>query len=441
FIEKILRATEVKCIYILIRPKKEQSVEDRIDAMFKNPLFAELNRKKPSAKKRIVPILGDCLLANLGISPADRQTLIDGTQIVIHSAATVRFNEPLYNALAINVRATMDLIKLAKNMSKLESFVHVSSAFANCTVFHVDEVYYTSELKITAENMCKVAELLGPDKTNSMTSEWCGKSPNTYTFTKALAEEAVLSQAKQLPICIFRPGIVIPTHSEPLTGWVDNLYGPMSILFGVAHGILRVLYVHLDANANFVPVDMCANLMLASAWNTAKPVNKLLIQPPPIYNLVPDERNMLKWDTYRRTLEEHAPSMPLTKMVWFPFAIIVSSKLLYNILILIYHIIPGYIFDFILLLMGKKRRMVSTYRKIHKQTAVLDYFVENKFTFTMENTIKLWHSLSSIDQSLFNFNMVAINWHEYFYNSLLGLRCFLGQEQPETIPKGKQLWN
>ncbi|XP_017464167.1 PREDICTED: fatty acyl-CoA reductase 2-like, partial [Rhagoletis zephyria] len=164
FIEKILRATEVKCIYILIRPKKEQSVEDRIDAMFKNPLFAELNRKKPSAKKRIVPILGDCLLANLGISPADRQTLIDGTQIVIHSAATVRFNEPLYNALAINVRATMDLITLAKNMSKLESFVHVSSAFANCTVFHVDEVYYTSELKITAENMCKVAELLGPDK-------------------------------------------------------------------------------------------------------------------------------------------------------------------------------------------------------------------------------------------------------------------------------------
>ncbi|CAD6995095.1 unnamed protein product [Ceratitis capitata] len=442
FIEKILRATDVKRIYILIRPKKELTVEDRIEAMFKNPLFADLNQMKPTARQRVIPILGDCQLANMGISPEDRQTLIDEVQIVMHSAATVRFNEPLYNALAINVRATMDLMKLAKKMYKLQAFVHVSSAFANCTVFHMDEVYYTNELNITAENMCKIAELLGPEKTNRMTNEWCGKSPNTYTFTKALAEEAVLSQGKDLPICVFRPGIVIPTAKEPLVGWVDNLYGPMSILYGVAHGILRVLYVHLDTNANFVPVDMCANLMLVSAWNTAKTGGQVApLEKPPIYNFVPDERNMLKWDTYRRTLEEHAPKMPLTKMIWYPFAIIVNSKLLYNILILFYHIIPGYIFDFLLLLMGKKRRMVKTYRKIHKQTAVLDYFVEHKFTFTMENTLKLWHSLSGADQSLFNFNMLAINWPEYFYNSLLGLRCYMGREQPETIPKAKQLWS
>ncbi|XP_053945507.1 fatty acyl-CoA reductase wat-like [Anastrepha ludens] len=441
YIEKILRATEVKCVYILIRPKKDQTVEDRIDAMFSNPLFTELNRRKPSARTRIIPIIGDCILPNLGISPTDRQTLIDKVEIVIHSAATVRFNEPLFTALAINVRATMDLLQLAKKISKLQAFVHVSSAFANCTLFRLEEVYYTSELSITAENMCKLAELLGPEKTNRMTAEWCGKSPNTYTFTKALAEEAVLSLGKELPICIFRPGIVIPTNTEPLAGWVDNLYGPMSVLFGVARGILRVLYVHLDANANFVPVDMCANLMLATAWNTSKAANQEPFKPPPIYNFVPDERNMLKWDTYRRTLEEHAPNMPLTQMIWYPFAIVVKSKLLYNILILFYHIIPGYIIDFLLLLMGRKRRMVKLYRKIHKQTGVLDYFVEHKFTFTMENTTKLWHSLSSLDQKLFNFDMSSINWFEYFYNSLLGLRRYIGQEQPDTIPKAKKLFH
>lgn len=38
FIEKILRATDVKCIYILMRPKKGQTVEERIEAMFKNPV-------------------------------------------------------------------------------------------------------------------------------------------------------------------------------------------------------------------------------------------------------------------------------------------------------------------------------------------------------------------------------------------------------------------
>ncbi|XP_067618348.1 fatty acyl-CoA reductase wat-like [Eurosta solidaginis] len=440
FIEKTLRATEAKRIYILIRPKKGQTVEERIDVMFKDPLFTELNRIKPTARTRLAPILGDCLLPNLGISSTDRQTLIDEVQIVMHGAATVRFNEPLHHALAINVRATMDLIQLAKKMVKLQAFVHVSSAFANCTVFHNDEIYYTNELNMTAESMCKVADLLGPDKTNRMTNEWCGKSPNTYTFTKALAEEAVLNQGQGLPICIFRPGIVIPTYREPVVGWVDNLYGPMSILYGVAHGVLRVLYIHLDANANFVPVDMCANLMLVSAAQTAKTVKQSPTEPPTIYNFVPDERNMLKWDTYRRTLEEFAPKMPLTNMIWYPFAIVVKSKRLYNILILLYHIIPGYIFDFLLLLMGKKRRMIKMYDKIHKQTAVLDYFVENKFTFTMNNTLKLFHSLSSIDQSLFNFDMLAINWYEYFYNSLLGVRRFMGNEEPDTIPKARQLW-
>lgn len=170
-------------------------------------MFAELNKLKPTARNRLVPIPGDCQFSNLGISPPDRQTLLDEVEIVMHSAATVRFNEPLYNALAINVHATMDLMQLAKKMRKLQAFVHVSSAFANCTVFHVDEVYYKNELNITAGNMCKIADLLGPEKTNRMTSEWLDKSPNTYTFTKALAEEAVLSVGKELPVCIFRPGI------------------------------------------------------------------------------------------------------------------------------------------------------------------------------------------------------------------------------------------
>lgn len=74
---------------------------------------------------------------------------------------------------------------------------------------------------------------------------------------------------------VFQHYAVIPTYKEPLVGWVDNLYGPMSILYGVAHGVIRVLYIHLDTNANLAPVDMCANMMLVAAWNTAKHVNQM----------------------------------------------------------------------------------------------------------------------------------------------------------------------
>ncbi len=38
---------------------------------------------------------GDLLLPSLGISKEDRQRMIDNVSIVFHSAATVRFDEPL----------------------------------------------------------------------------------------------------------------------------------------------------------------------------------------------------------------------------------------------------------------------------------------------------------------------------------------------------------
>ena len=40
--------------------------------------------------------------------------------------------------------------------------------------------------------------------------------PNTYTFTKALGENLLLNEAKDLPVAIFRPSIVGAAYEEPL---------------------------------------------------------------------------------------------------------------------------------------------------------------------------------------------------------------------------------
>lgn len=37
----------------------------------------------------------------------------------------------------------------------------------------------------------------------SMLGDW----PNTYTFTKALAEQVIQKEARGLPIAVFRPGV------------------------------------------------------------------------------------------------------------------------------------------------------------------------------------------------------------------------------------------
>jgi hypothetical protein len=56
-----------------------------------------------------------------------------------------------------------------------------------------------------------------------------GAWPNTYTLTKALAEDLVRNECKNLPVGVFRPAIVTSTAQEPIKGWIDNLYGPTGV--------------------------------------------------------------------------------------------------------------------------------------------------------------------------------------------------------------------
>ena len=65
-------------------------------------------------------ISGDCSLPDLGISPADRATLIREVSIVFHVAATVRFDEKLKLAVAINVQSPRDILNLCKEMPQLK---------------------------------------------------------------------------------------------------------------------------------------------------------------------------------------------------------------------------------------------------------------------------------------------------------------------------------
>jgi len=133
--------------------------------------------------------------------------LVDEVQIVLHGAATVRFDEPLTVALDINTRGTLLVIQIAKEMRCLEAFVHVSTAYTNCLIHHINEVFYPEKLTCSFDKILELREMLSNDLIDKMTPALLDKFPNTYTFTKALAEQAVQKEAIGLPTCVFRPGI------------------------------------------------------------------------------------------------------------------------------------------------------------------------------------------------------------------------------------------
>nr|CAD7597158.1 unnamed protein product [Timema genevievae] len=90
--------------------------------------------------------------------------------------------------------------------------------------------------------------------------------PNTYTFTKAIAESIIRKTADDLPIAIVRPSQVSPSFKEPVCGWIDNVYGPNGATVGAIAGLVRTGISHAETKLDIIPVDMVANCIIAAAF-------------------------------------------------------------------------------------------------------------------------------------------------------------------------------
>lgn len=107
--------------------------------------------------------------------------------------------------MQVNVLGTERLIELCQKMSHLEAFVHVSTAYSNCYRMQVGEMFYTPPVSRNAVE--KIVETLDSKTVDSLLEDILAGFPNTYTFTKCLAEEVVTNMARDLPTVIFRPAI------------------------------------------------------------------------------------------------------------------------------------------------------------------------------------------------------------------------------------------
>ncbi|GBO17528.1 putative fatty acyl-CoA reductase 4 [Araneus ventricosus] len=91
--------------------------------------------------------------------------------------------------------------------------------------------------------------------------------PNTYTFSKCLAENVIMDTASDLPIAIIRPSIVVSTWKHPMPGYVEGHSGIAALTLGVGKGFVKVLYGDPNFQLNMVPVDIVANAHVLAAWS------------------------------------------------------------------------------------------------------------------------------------------------------------------------------
>ncbi|XP_064214255.1 putative fatty acyl-CoA reductase CG5065 [Tribolium castaneum] len=256
-LEKLLRETpEIKKI-ILNQPKYNKKNSKKCFELFKT--------KKIYISEKVFLVDGDCQDHFLGLSAQNLDLLREEVTCVIHAAANVKFDQSLKEA-AFNVRATRDLLELAKQILNLKSFVYVSTAYSNCLNPHIREDFYNQPLK--PENLLSVVNSLDNDVLTKITPSLLGPWPNTYIYTKSITEDLVKSASTSLPIAIVRPAIIVGSIKEPVPGWIDNFYGVVGIVLAASLGVLRSLNAKLDAIAPIVPVDYVANVIIAATCKT-----------------------------------------------------------------------------------------------------------------------------------------------------------------------------
>ncbi|RZC34343.1 fatty acyl-CoA reductase, partial [Asbolus verrucosus] len=394
-------------------------------------IFERLKKERPKFRHRVVAIRGDCCVTGLGLTISDRQKLISEVNIAFHVAATVRFDENLKLSYAINVNGTADVIELCRQMKKLKSLLHVSTAYSNCHLNSIDEAFY--DYPVNYEKIGALLEKISKSEADKLTPSIIGKWPNTYTFTKALAESLIRGTAGSLPVGIFRPAIVISTYKEPVESWIDNLYGPTGAVAGAASGLIRVFYCDKNVVADIVPVDTCVAGIVAAAWDVGSRTAERTASNIPIYNYVSSVENTVTWEEYNTLNMIHGVKYPLSKSLWTIKFMAINQPTLYFIMRLLVHILPALLIDAVAIVCGQKPRLISMYTKIHKFSDVIAFFCTREWKFTNHNVVSLWGKMNNTDRELFPLSITTVSWLTYFRNYFKGMRVHLLRDPLNTL--------
>lgn len=80
------------------------------------------------------------------MSESDREEIISNVSLVFHSAASVRFDMNLKEAIQTNTIGTLNMLKLAEQIQKLEGFTYVSTAYSQSNDKIIEERYYEAPI-------------------------------------------------------------------------------------------------------------------------------------------------------------------------------------------------------------------------------------------------------------------------------------------------------
>ena len=95
-----------------------------------------------------------------------------------------------------------------------------------------------------------------------------GNFPNTYTFTKNLAEKYIKKHQGDIKFVIHRPSIIASALEQPFKGWTDSISAAGGLTALGAMGVLKYLHIPKPNPFDIIPVDIVSNgILIATAFH------------------------------------------------------------------------------------------------------------------------------------------------------------------------------
>lgn len=319
FLSALLKhCSEVGQVTVLVRAATQEAAEDRfLRDVVTSPAFEPLQEEHglglyDYVRERVRVVRGDLCKPLAGL---DEETLAEVTRdldLVVHCAGLVDFVPPLDKALDINVLGTLNCLDLARRAGKGRAgFVHVSTCFVcgSRPGQHPErldphdypkrthrgfEGFDAAKEYEVARRLVEEIRTQDPEDPAVLADLWeqAGGNrrrvkrltdhhvrrrlvevgieraqrwgwPNTYTYSKALAERLVHAARDDLgPVTTVRPAVVESALAYPFPGWNQGINTSAPLVWMTAQGT-RYWPTTPDVYLDVIPVDYVAHALVA----------------------------------------------------------------------------------------------------------------------------------------------------------------------------------
>lgn len=426
-IEKLLRCCSgVGNIYVLLRPKRGHSVEERLQVLKASTAFDVLRKENPDAFQKVIAVAGDIAEINLGLSNSDRQMLIENVDIIYHSAASVRFDDVLKDAIIFNVRSTREIVNLALETKHLSNFVYVSTTFCNCDRYVVEEEVYPAHANW--KDAIRLAEECDEEILDAFSVSYIKPHINTYTFTKSMAENLVKDMCEnKIPAIIVRPSVVINTYSDPTPGWNDTLNGPIGLVLATGKGLVRTILTRHASRCDYVPADFVVNGMLL-AVRESNP--EKILKSAEVYNLCEYMEGVITQEEISIYGMDVCRNTPFSQILWYPRVSLTTSFSVYYIQFILFHMVPAFIFDTIFRVTGQRAMLCKIQRKIYNANIAMAPLMSISYHFLNYKFLELQKTITEEDRGFFfkTFHLESEK-RQYLEEAIMGTAKYMLHEK------------